>query len=154
MSFENTAGLGVNNHYGQRDTVSGAGGFTSSGPDGEIEIILDEASLSDGFLPSVTMYAGTVIEDVTVVGDTLFVSDVGTAVEIKGVTTPANKITLSEAELETAAGAVASGAGTAAGEFVSTAVTTADDTLTVAVSAGAVTTYGRLIVRIKTRRVV
>lgn len=154
MGFENTAGLSVNNHYGERDTVSGAGVFHTSGPSGEIELILDEASLSDGFIPNVTVFAGTVIEDVTLVGDTLFVSDIGTTVVIAGSTVGTNTITLTEAELETAAGAVASGAGTPAGEFVSTAVTTADDTLTVSVPTGAITTYGRLIVRIKYRRIV
>ena len=107
MGFENSAGLGVNNHYGQRDTGGTEGVTKTEGIDNEFAIDLDENGLAFGFpIPSTFTNQGsfyvTEVDDsqatgtvsaVTIGGVAVLAASVGTPVEIDSANTGAIVVT-------------------------------------------------------------
>jgi hypothetical protein len=71
MGFENTAGLGVNNHYGPRPTGGTEGVTRTDGTNNEFMIDLDGEGLDLGF-PVTDGSAYVTIVDVTVSDATTF----------------------------------------------------------------------------------
>ena len=130
MPFENSAGIGVNNYYGQRDTGQSVGHEHSEDGVHQLSISFTGASLNNAFLPPVVIPRGALFRRYVLRVDEAF-SITGTApTVIFGGTAPGtNGVVLTEAELEavgtrapasTGAGtwAVASATGTTAAERV------------------------------------
>lgn len=150
MSFENQRIRGVNNQYGSRETESGAGSFTTNGPERIYEITLDQTAI-DEFLPEVTIFAGEIVKEVTTLGVTQYVTTGGT-VDLTLTTVPGGVATdyaVTEAELEVAPDAVGTIASLAAGTRIDE-----DSTVSITGKAGTFTTFGEVKVQIKTQRVV
>ena len=145
MGFELNPGPrgSVHNQYGARDTESGAGSFTTNGPERIYEFILDETSVAGTFLPPVAIYEGERILSITAYIDVPYA---GTGESVT-LTIGGNDISIVEAELE----------GSQGSSFVpadaSAIDTFTDDTGVSISSAGTVTTYGKLRVQVKTQRV-
>ena len=103
MGYQNSAGIGVNNHYGARDTGTSVGVEQSSDSIHQLSIAFTGTSLQDTFLPPVVVPKGALFKRA--------VLRVGEAFSLTG-TTPTlifgslgseatNGIVLTEAELET-----------------------------------------------------
>ena len=151
MGFEIQPIRPVHNHYGTRDTVSGAGSFTTNGPDRTYEFTIDETALTE-FLPEVTIYKGERITSATVTGLDQFATTGGTFdITLTRLDNQAETdYTILETELEVApdvAVAVASMASV-------TAVTAADSLVSITGVAGTFGTYGKVKIHIETGRVV
>lgn len=134
MGFENSAGIGVSNHYGARNTGQSVGLEDSDGSVRTVSIAFTGASLNNAFLPPVYVPKGCLFRRAVLRVDEAFAITGTTPTVIFGGTAPAtNGIVLSEAELEaigtkvpasTGAGtwAVASATGTTASEKVAKAL--------------------------------
>lgn len=66
MPYENSAGLGVMNHYGPRGTGKTAGVVKTEGASNEVSVQVDLAVLANGgpVITDVTIPAGSIIEEV------------------------------------------------------------------------------------------
>lgn len=127
---------GVHNHYGQRDTGSGAGGYQAQGPEKLIEVEITPDNLTGTFLPEVTVYQNSDIKSATLYVDEVFVLT-GATVEVRAKGTPANKVDITELNLESLGKVDLTSA--LAGEWAATAYpTTADDLIELALTAGTV----------------
>jgi len=121
MGFENTAGLGVNNHYGVMDTGGAIGLETTDGSTHTLRIDLTGQSIADaiaGFVPPISIPKGANFDSYKLRIDEAFVVTGTTPALSIGLagSVGTNYITLSEAELE-AVGTkevTATGAGTMA----------------------------------------
>lgn len=104
MGYANQAGLGVNNFYGARDTVSGVGvGVeTSNDSTSRLSITFSGDSLNDAFMPPVAIPKGALFKRATLRVDEAFAIAGTTPTVIFGAVgaEATNGIVLSEAELE------------------------------------------------------
>jgi hypothetical protein len=75
MGFENSAGLGVNNHYGPRPILDGAGRLKTEGDKNEVRLKVTGVDLDDvgTAIPDFVVPAGSYIESVTFYVSTAFV---------------------------------------------------------------------------------
>ena len=86
MVYESNTGLGVNNHYGTRDTGNGIGVIKSEGAYNELSVDITGDMLNNTFRPTVVIPAGSLVvsafvdvSEVFVLGGTSPVIEVGTA---------------------------------------------------------------------------
>lgn len=102
MTFKNQAGIGVNNHYGPRETGGAVGIETTDGSIITLSVQLTGASINDGFVPPVVVPKGALLKDAVLRVDEAFVIG-GTNPTVRigsygSIST--NGIVLTEAELE------------------------------------------------------
>lgn len=101
MGFENSAGIGVYNNYGARDTGGSIGVERSQDSIHNLSIAFTGASLASGFLPPVVVPKGAQFKRAVLRVDEAFVVTGTSPTLIFGGTAPAtNGIVLTEAELE------------------------------------------------------
>lgn len=134
MPYENTAGLSVNNHYGQRTTGFAIGKETGSDSTFKLSIDLTGEMLNSAFMPPVVVPAGALVTSAYLDIDEAFVVSTGGTVAIGGTAPGTNGVVLTKAQLEAVgtkpvtAGAVGTWAansttGTTAAQRVAKAVT-------------------------------
>lgn len=102
MPFENSAGIGVSNFYGVRNTGGTVGVETSDGSTSELVIDFTGATLNGTFLPPVVLPKGALIKSYKLRVDEAFVVT-GTSPTVRfGATgsVATNGVVLTEAELE------------------------------------------------------
>lgn len=102
MPFENTAGIGVSNHYGVRSTGGAIGVETTDGSTHEMVIDFTGATLNGSFLPPVVMPQGALVKSYRLRVDEAFVVT-GTTPTVRFGSTGSvgtNGVVLTEAELE------------------------------------------------------
>jgi hypothetical protein len=101
MSFENTAGLNVNNHYGVRDTGGSVGVEQSKDSLVKLSVQLTGASLNDDFIPPVYLKKGYLFKEAVLRVDEAFALTGTTPTVLAGLgDLSTNYISLSKAELE------------------------------------------------------
>lgn len=133
MAYENTAGLGVNNHYGQRSTGNAVGVETSDNSVQILTIQFTGESLNETFLPPVFVPKGALFRRYILRVDEAFAVSTSGTVTFGGTAPGTNGVVLTEAELEavgtkapasTGAGtwAVGSATGTTASQRVAKAI--------------------------------
>lgn len=102
MSFENSAGLGVNNHYGVRDVGTTIGVEHSSDSIHQLSIAFTGRSLQDAFLPPFTIPKGALFKRAVLRVDEAFALTGTTPTLIFGSagSSATNGFVLTKAELE------------------------------------------------------
>jgi len=102
MSYENSAGLNVHNHYGQRPIGGGAGHIKTEGAYKELTVDITGESLNSTFLPTIVIPAGALpvsafvdVSEVFVLGGTTPAIEVGTS-----GSEVTNGVTVTEAQAE------------------------------------------------------
>lgn len=134
MAFENSAGIGVYNHYGQRSTGGTIGSETTDGSTRSYSITLTGESLNSAFMPPVVIPKGALLKSAVLRVDEAFAVSAAGTVAIGGTAPGTNGVVLTEAQLEAvgtksvssvAVGtwATDSATGTSAAEKVAKAVT-------------------------------
>ena len=134
MAFENSAGIGVYNHYGQRATGGSIGSETTDGSTRSYSITLTGDSLNSAFMPPVVIPKGALLKSAILRVDEAFAVSAAGTVAVGGTAPGTNGVVLTEAQLETigtksvsavAIGtwATASTTGTSAAEKVAKVVT-------------------------------
>lgn len=100
MPYENSAGLGVNNQYGQRET-GGAGGSEHSKTSLQtLTYDLTGEMLNSSYNPPVWMPRGAKVVRATLVVDEVFNVSASGTVAIGGTAPGTNGVVLTEAQLE------------------------------------------------------
>lgn len=133
MAYENTAGIGVNNHYGARVTGNAIGVETSDNSVHLLTIQFTGESLNETFLPPVFVPKGALFRRFILRVDEAFAVSTSGTVTFGGTVPGTNGVVLTEAELEavgtkapasTGAGtwAVGSATGTTASQRVAKAI--------------------------------
>lgn len=131
MPFENTAGLGVNNFYGQRDTGGSVGVEQSNDSFQHLSISFTGASINSTFLPPVVVPRGASFRRAILRVDEAFNLTGTTPTIIFGGTAPGtNGIVLSEAELEAVGTKIPASTGTGTWAVGSATGTTAAERVT------------------------
>lgn len=153
MTFEVQRIRGVNNHYGTRDTRSGAGSYTTNNNERTHTIVLDETSYG-GFLPEITIYAGERITGGTVTGvDQAAGTGQTLDITLRRLDNDAETdYAITDVQAEVAPGVTA-----AITSMANVTANVAADSLLVLTglsAAGTRTTVGKVIVQIKTERIV
>lgn len=100
MPFENSAGLGVNNYYGVRNTGGAVGVESTSGSTITLTIHLTGTSLNDAFVPPVVVPKGALLTKAVLRVDEAFVVSTSGTVAIGGTAPGTNGVVLTEAKLE------------------------------------------------------
>jgi len=102
MTYLNQAGIGVNNHYGARNTGNSIGLEHSEDSVHRLSIAFDAATLNGSFLPPVVVPKGSLFRRATLRVDEAFNLTGTTPTVIFGAsgTEATNGIVLTEAELE------------------------------------------------------
>lgn len=114
MSYENKAGLGVNNQYGPRDTGGAIGVERSINSDHKLEIQITAEFLAGGFVPPVVIPKGALFTKAVLRVDEAFTltgTSPGVAYGAVGAETT-NGIALSQAELATVGTKIPASTGT------------------------------------------
>lgn len=90
MGFENSAGLGVNNHYGARPLVDGAGRLKTEGDKNEVRLKITGTELSDAAsaIPDFVIPSGSYIVSATLYVSTAFTSGGAATLDIGSVADP------------------------------------------------------------------
>lgn len=133
MAYENTAGIGVNNHYGVRTTGNAVGVETSDNSVHLLTIQFTGESLNETFLPPVFVPKGALFRRYILRVDEAFAVSAAGTVTFGGTVPGTNGVVLTEAELEavgtkapasTGAGtwAVGSATGTTAAQKIAKAI--------------------------------
>lgn len=143
MSFENKTGLNVHSSYGKRDTGGSAGSEATDGSTRDYSFNLTGESLASGFIPPVSIPKGSKFIGAKITVKEAFVVSTGGTVVISGVTTPANSLTLTEAELEALGTKSASGTGGGTWATNSATGTAASDLVKVAITGTVAATSGK-----------
>lgn len=126
MGFENKAGLGVNNHYGVRDTGGTAGVEHSKDAIHNLSVYFTGESVSDGFLPPVVIPKGAHFLRYVLTVDEAFVLGGTTPTITVGGTLPAtNGVVFTEAELEAVGSKIPTSTGAGTWSVTASAGTTA-----------------------------
>lgn len=134
MAYENSAGLGVYNQYGARNTGGAIGADHSQNKVTTITVDLTGEMLNSGFMPPVVVPKGSLLKGATLRVDEAFVVSAAGTVAIGGTAPGTNGVVLTEAKLEAqgtsnvsslAIGtwATASATGTAAAQKIAKAIT-------------------------------
>lgn len=100
MSFENSAGLGVNNSYGARSTGGSIGVETTKDSTYNMSIAFTGASANGTFLPPVVVPKGALLKSATLRVDEAFSLGVSGTLTFGGTTPGTNGIVLTKAKLE------------------------------------------------------
>lgn len=105
MSYENSAGLKVSNHYGPRDTGGSVGVETGKNSEKFLRVSLTGQSINDalnGFIPPVVVPKGVRFKSATLRVDEVFVVTGTTPVLEVGAkgSEATNGVTITEAQLE------------------------------------------------------
>lgn len=129
MAYENKAGLGVNNHYGRRDTGGSIGVEHSKNSIHQLSIAMTGASLAGSFLPPVVVPKGVKFLRAFLRVDEAFALTGTSPTVIFGGTAPAtNGIVLTKAELEAVGSKTPASTGT--GTWATSSATTAAEKVT------------------------
>ena len=134
MAFENSAGIGVFNQYGARNTGGTIGSETTDGSTRSYSLTLTGESLNSAFMPPVVIPKGALLRSAILRVDEAFAVSAAGTVAIGGTAPGTNGVVLTEAQLEAvgtksvssvAVGtwATNSATGTSAAEKVAKAVT-------------------------------
>lgn len=102
MTFKNQAGLGVNNHYGARDTGGSAGIEDQDGSSFALSLQITGNSLNDSFVPPVVVPKGALLRRAVLRVDEAFNLG-GTSPTVRiglAGSIATNGIVLTEAEME------------------------------------------------------
>ena len=102
MPFENSAGIGVSNHYGVRATGGAVGVETTDSSTHELVVDFTGATLNGTFLPPVFLPQGALVKSYRLRVDEAFVVT-GTSPTVRfgsSGSVPTNGVVLTEAELE------------------------------------------------------
>lgn len=128
MSYENSAGLNVHNHYGPRDTGGAVGGETRLGSEVQLRIDLTGRSIVDflaGFVPPVNIPEGAKMVSYTLRVDEAF--DTTGDLVVGAATAPAtNGVTITTAELAAVGTKVVTDTGDGTWDITGTGTTEAD----------------------------
>lgn len=100
MSYENTAGIGVNNQYGPRNTGGSVGVESSDGSIMTFTYDLTGEMLNSGFTPAVKVPKRALLRRAMLVVDEVFVVSTSGTVAIGGTAPGTNGVVLTEAKLE------------------------------------------------------
>ncbi len=100
MAFENSAGLGVHNQYGPRNTGGAIGVEHSQSSLQVLTIDLTGEMLNSTFMPPVFMPNGAKVVRATLRVDEVFVVSAAGTVAIGGTAPGTNGVVLTEAQLE------------------------------------------------------
>lgn len=134
MAYENSAGIGVFNQYGARNTGGAIGADHSQNKVTIITVDLTGEMLNSGFMPPVVVPKGSLLKSAVLRVDEVFVVSAAGTVAIGGTAPGTNGVVLTEAKLEAqgtsnvsslAVGtwATASATGTAAAQKIAKAIT-------------------------------
>jgi hypothetical protein len=102
MAYENSAGLGVFNQYGPRNTGGAIGAEHATGSVQVLTFDLTGEMLNSGFMPPVYMPSGAKVVRGTLRVDEVFVVSASGTVAIGGTAPGTNGFVLTEAQLEAA----------------------------------------------------
>lgn len=131
MSYENSAGIGVYNQYGKRDTGGTIGSEATDGSTRTYSIAFTGDSINSGFLPPVVLPKGAKFFNAVLRVDEAFALTGTSPTVIFGGTAPGtNGIVLSKAELEAIGTKVPSSTGTGTWAVGSSTGTTAAERIT------------------------
>jgi hypothetical protein len=131
MPFENTAGLGVNNQYGARNTGGTVGTEQTTDSIWQASFAFTAESLASGFLPPMTVPRGAHFLRFILRVDEVFTLTGTTPTVIFGGTAPAtNGVVLTAAELGTVGTKIPASTGTGTWAVASTTGTTATEKVT------------------------
>lgn len=102
MSFENSAGIAVNNHYGARSTGGSVGVEHSKDSVHQLSITLTGESLNSSFVPPVVIPKGAhFLRAILTVDEAFAVSGTSPTIEVGSAgSTATNGFVITEAELE------------------------------------------------------
>ena len=134
MAYENSAGLGVTNQYGVRNTGGAVGGEKATGSFQTLTINLTGEMLNSAYVAPTYMPKGAKVTRALLDVDEVFVVSSSGTVAVGGTVPGTNGVVLTEAQLEAAgtkdvssvaAGtwATASATGTTAAQKVTTSIT-------------------------------
>lgn len=134
MAYENSAGLGVTNQYGVRNTGGSVGGERATGSFQTLCVNLTGEMLNSAYVAPAYMPKGAKVTRVLLDVDEAFVVSAAGTVAVGGTVPGTNGVVLTEAQLEAlgskdvssvAAGtwATASATGTTAAQKLTTAIT-------------------------------
>ena len=143
MAYENTAGIGVNNHYGARTTGNSIGVETSDGSTHFLSISFTGASLNETFMPPVFIPKGALFKGYRLRVDEAFAVSTGGTVQFGGTAPGTNGVTLSETELENVGTKVLASDGEGTWDIASTTGTTASQRLAKVVTGTVTATQGK-----------
>lgn len=143
MAYENTAGIGVNNHYGARVTGNAIGVETSDNSVHLLTIQFTGASLNETFLPPVYVPKGALFKRYTLRVDEAFAVSTSGTVQFGGTAPGTNGVTITEAELETIGTKVPASDGEGTWDIASTTGTTASQRLAKVVTGTVTATQGK-----------
>lgn len=100
MPYQSLTGLGVANHYGNRDTGFAVGVETSSDSTLKVSVQLTGESLNGGWLPDVFVPKGALLKSAFLDVDEAFVVSTSGTVAVGGTVPNTNGVVLTEAQLE------------------------------------------------------
>lgn len=100
MSYENSAGLSVNNHYGARTTGFAIGAEHEAGSTMKVVVDITGESLNSAFMPPVYVPKGALLKSAFLDVDEAFVVSTSGTVAIGGTAPGTNGLVLTEAQLE------------------------------------------------------
>ena len=100
MAYENSAGIGVFNQYGARNTGGAIGADSTSGKVTTITVDLTGEMLNSGFMPPVVVPKGSLLKGAVLRVDEVFVVSAAGTVAIGGTAPGTNGVVLTEAKLE------------------------------------------------------
>lgn len=127
MAFENSAGIGVSNHYGVRETGANAGSYTTDSGVKTLVLKFTGASINDGFIPPVSIPVGARFKSAYLRVDEAFVVT-GTSPTLRVGATGSiatNGVVITEAELENVGTKAIASTGAGTWSFSSSTGTTA-----------------------------
>lgn len=143
MPFENSAGIGVSNFYGQRDTGGSVGLEQSNDSMHHLKIAFTGASLASAFLPPVVVPRGSQFKRAILRVDEVFNVSASGTLTFGGTVPGTNGIVLTEAELEAVGTKTPASTGAGTWSQASATGTTAAERVTRAISGTIAATQGK-----------
>ena len=143
MAYENTAGIGVNNHYGARVTGNAIGVETSDNSVHLLTIQFTGESLNETFLPPVFVPKGALFRRYILRVDEAFAVSAAGTVTFGGTVPGTNGVVLTEVELETIGTKVPASTGAGTWAVGSATGTTASQRMAKAISGTVTATQGK-----------
>jgi hypothetical protein len=100
MTYANSAGLGVFNQYGTRETGQSIGVETTSDSEFKLSVTLTGESVNNAFMPPLVIPKGALVKEAFLRVDEVFVISASGTLAIGGTAPGTNGIVLTEAQLE------------------------------------------------------